>query len=628
MCGITGVMAFNEIGRFEMMKNRAATDALTHRGPDVGRFYNDHFVALGHRRLSILDPTPNSDQPMSDPSGRYRLIFNGEIYNFKSLREALKQQGISFRTEGDTEVLLHLLVREGAAALKKLNGFFAFCFYDSQTEEMLLARDRFGIKPLVYFWDDDKFVFASELNALLTYNVPRELDYEALFLYFQLHYVPQPQTMLQNVKKLLPGHFLKIKGREVSEEQFYEVPYHESTPIQDYEAAKKELLQHLETSVQDRMISDVPLGAFLSGGTDSSAIVALASRHTSQLQTFSIGYQDEPLFDETPYARLVAKKFGTKHHVFSLTNDDIFESIMQLLSFLGEPFADSSAIPTFLLAQRTRQQVTVALSGDGSDELFGGYRRYEAELRVRNDGFWANLLKQNKDLLARLPRSRNSFWSNKFRQAHRFAEAMHRTPQERYWFLSAFVEEAQVRSLLSEKAKAKLEAARYKAFKQHFTRHILGKDLNEVLRSDQETLLPNDMLQKVDAMSMANSLEVRVPFLDHRIAAFAAQLPEQMKITRKLKKRILQDTFREILPEKLYNRPKKGFDVPLKKGFETVLRPMLENTFAETRIREQGIFNPEYVQNLKNTVLSGGTYEQNHVWAMLVFQHWWSRVMN
>lgn len=627
MCGITGVFAFNEIGRFEMMRNRAATDALTHRGPDVGRFFNDHYVALGHRRLSILDLSAAADQPMSDPSGRYQLVFNGEIYNFRSLRQDLQRQGVEFRTQSDTEVLLHLLIREGEACLSKLNGFFAFCFYDAETHTMLLARDRLGIKPLLYFQDDDKFLFASELNALLTYNIPRELDYEALSLYFQFHYVPAPQTMLKGVRKLLPGHVLRLKEGKVETARFYTLPHNPQHYLSDYEAAQKELLRLLEQSVQDRLISDVPLGAFLSGGTDSSAIVALAARHTDRLETFSIGYRDEPLFDETTYAKAVAKAFGTKHTVFSLTNEELFEAIEGLLGFLGEPFADSSAIPTYLLSQRTRQQVTVALSGDGGDELFGGYQKYWAEYRVRKGGWLAQFLKQNHKLLERLPRSRNGFWTNKFRQAHRFAQAMHRSPQERYWFLSTFLEEQKLALLFSEDTLSRRNNAAYTAFKSGFLAPLSGKSLNEVLYQDVHTLLPNDMLTKVDSMSMANSLEVRVPFLDHRVAEFAFQLPDTFKIQGKLKKRIVQDAFRKILPEKIYNRPKQGFDVPLKKAFQTTLRPLLETAFADERIREQGIFKPDYVAQLRKQVFSGGHYEQNHVWALLVFQSWWQRVM-
>lgn len=611
-----------------MMRNRAATDALTHRGPDAGRFFNDYFVALGHRRLSILDPSPAANQPMTDASERYQLVFNGEIYNFRQLRDSLVQRGVSFRTTSDTEVLLQLLIQEGEEALQKLNGFFSFCFYDTQEETILLARDRFGIKPLFYYADDDKFLFASEINALLQYNIPRELNHEALFLYLQFHYTPDDLTMLKGVHKLLPGHLLRVRKKSVETHRYYQLPEADSGDLlSDYEAAKTELLTLMETAVQDRLVSDVPLGAFLSGGIDSSVVVALASRHTDRLQTFSIGYRDTPALDETRYAKAVAKAFGTEHTVFSLSDEDILEAVTGLLDFFGEPFADSSAIPTFILSQRTRQNVTVALSGDGGDELFAGYERYRGEFLVRQGGWLADLVAKNRDLLAKLPHSRSSFWGNKFRKLHRFAEAMHRSPKERYWFLSTFVQAEQVRELLSEKSREALDADYYERFRTHFLRHIEGNDITETLRGDVENMLPNDMLHKVDSMSMANSLEVRVPFLDHRVAEFAFRLPESFKINTKIKKRIVQDAFRSLLPAELYNRPKQGFDVPLRKGFQTSLRPLLDELLAPEFVDEQGIFNPDYVRRLREAVRTGGAYEQNHVWALLVFQHWYKHIL-
>lgn len=625
MCGITGFYAFNGLGHIFGINMANANQTQTHRGPDTGYLFNENRMGLGHRRLSILDLSVSGRQPMTDESGRYTIVFNGEIFNFQTLRKDLISKGVSFRSETDTEVLLYLYRFEKEKCLEKLNGFFAFAIYDLQEDSLFLARDRYGIKPLVYYLDEDKFLFASEINTLLAYRIPKEIDYTSVFEYFQLHYVPSPNSIFQNIFKLPPAHFLTLKGREMELKSYYQIPYSPfPKPVFSYEQAQNQLLSLLEDSVKSRLIADVPLGAFLSGGTDSSAVVALATRHTSHLKTFSIGFADEPFFDETRYAQLVAKKFKTEHTVFSLKNEDLFEAIFQFLPFLGEPFADSSAIPFYILSQRTRQKITVALSGDGADEIFGGYNKYQGEYTIRKNGFLVNFLKNNVSFLEKLPQSRGGFWTNKFRQANRLAKAANLSAQERYWFLSSFLPEKQALGIFTEKTKSQIDQEIYTKRKKEILQTIENQDFSEVFLADSKLVLPNDMLHKVDMASMANSLEVRVPFLDYRMVNFAFSLPTEFKIDGKHKKRILKDAFRQILPSELYSRPKHGFDVPLAKGYKTVLRNWIEKELlADDFVESQGIFDLNYIQNLKKTIFGTKPFDQNHVWAILVFQAWW-----
>jgi asparagine synthase (glutamine-hydrolysing) len=625
MCGITGIFAHNQIGRMFMVRMGAANEALKHRGPEAGKLTNTDFMGMGHRRLAILDPTPDGLQPMWDEKERFVLAFNGEIYNFKTLRDELLQKGYTFQSQTDTEVLLKLLMEEGEAALPRLNGFFSFAFYDSEKDEMLLARDRFGIKPLVYFHDEDKFIFSSEIKSLLQYNIPLEIDYNSLAHYFRLHYVPAPHSMFKGVKKLLPGQLMRVSDDKFEVENWYSLPENQHFNG-SYADAQTELLQRMDKAVQRRLISDVPLGAFLSGGLDSSSVVALAAKHTDKLNTFSIGFRDEPFYDETKYAEAVAKKYNTAHQTFKLSNDDLYEAVFKLVDFFGEPFADSSAVPFFVLSQRTRQKVTVALSGDGGDELFAGYNKYLGEFRAQNPGFQGKLLHSLQPLLAGLPKSRGSFIANKLRQIDRYVAASKLPPQARFWFLSSFLPEAKLAALLHENTLSKIQESELKSRESFYDQGITGEGIDGMLRTDVRLLLPNDMLQKADSMSMANSLEVRVPFLDHEVAEFAFSLPEKYKITAKQKKRIVQDAFRSLLPAELYNRPKKGFDVPLMKGFQKELRPWLEELTEESFVQEQGIFNAEYLKNLREKALRGGSYDQNHLWAILVFQHWWKNL--
>jgi len=625
MCGITGVYAFNEIGRFSLINLHGANEALAHRGPDAARLFDENRTGLAHRRLSIIDLSSDANQPMTDASGRYTIVFNGEIYNYQALRQDLIGKGVNFNSASDTEVLLYLYIHEKEKALDKLHGFFAFAVYDNAEDTLFIARDRLGIKPLWYYIDEDRFLFASEMNALFAYGIPKVIDFTSVYQYFQLHYVPAPHAIFKNVFKLEQGHYLTVKKRDVQIKKFYAPP---TSPLPEYqnlsyEQAQKKLLQLLEESVQERLIADVPLGAFLSGGIDSSAIVALASRHTKHLNTFSIGYADEPFFDETKYANLVAQKFGTNHSVFRLTNDDLFEAVFDMLDFFGEPFADSSALPVYILSQRTRKKVTVALSGDGSDELFAGYNKYLGEYKAREGGFLANLLKNNLALLEKLPRSRSGYFSNKIRQLHRFAESMHKSPQERYWYLSSFMDESNLQKMFV--IDGNIDNS-YQNRKQEILQHIQNKDFNEVLHADVQSLLPNDMLHKVDSMSMANALEVRVPFLAHQVVNFAFSLPASYKIDGKMKKKIVQDAFRDILPSELYNRPKHGFDVPLSKGFKTVLKPWIEKMLDNEFVVEQKVFNPQYIKQLKKSIFETNNFDQNHVWAVLAFQHWWKRL--
>lgn len=629
MCGITGVFAFNLVGKFSMINVTAATQALAKRGPDFQDIYTDGFVGLGHRRLSIIDTSDAGNQPMWDESGRYCIIFNGEVFNFKELKSALQSKGVSFRSESDTEVLLQLYIREKENCLHQLNGFFSFCIYDKQEQSFFLARDRYGIKPLLYLIDEDKFLFASEMKSMLCYGIDKTIDYTSLHSYLQLNYTPAPHTIFTHVKKLSPGHYMKVAKGKMETHSYYDIPFSKDqidTSI-SYEQARTKFQDLLEASVQRRLIADVPLGSFLSGGLDSSVVAGLASKHQPDLHTFSIGFKDEPFFDETDYARLVAKHFNTEHTVFSLTNNDLYEHVHDILDYIDEPFADSSAIAVYILSKETRKHATVALSGDGADELLAGYNKHEAMYRMLHPGFKENLVGSLSGLWKALPHSRNNPMFNKFRQLNRFAQGMKLDVKERYWHLAGFATELESLQLFSPAALEQLEQQQYQARKNEILKTVGSGSMNEVLLTDMKLVLPNDMLTKVDLMSMANSLEVRSPFLDYELVNFIFSLPEDFKINTSIRKRIAQDTFKEMLPAKLYNRPKKGFEVPLLKWFRGEMKSMItDDLLSKSFIEEQNIFNYIEIAKLKKQLFSSNPGDVHaRVWGLIVFQWWWKK---
>ncbi|GAA4303712.1 asparagine synthase (glutamine-hydrolyzing) [Nibribacter koreensis] len=635
MCGISGIYAFTEEGRKAIGRLPHTTDALQQRGPDSqGHFIHEN-VGLGHRRLSIIDVSDVACQPMVDEAERYTIVFNGEIFNFQELRQQLIAQGYSFFSQSDTEVLLKLYIQQGPEFLKKLNGFFAFAIYDKEEETLFVARDRMGVKPLLMFQDEDKLVFASEMKSILEFGIPRKLDYVSLYEYLQLNYIPAPASIFKGVKKLMPGHYMRVGRKGKTEiKRWYKIPYDEekanNNPL-SYEAQQKKLVDLMDGAVQRRMISDVPLGAFLSGGIDSSVIVALASRHTQHLNTFSIGYKDEPFFDETKYAKLVADKYKTNHTVFSLTNNDLYEHLFRALDYIDEPFADSSALAVNILSHHTRQNVTVALSGDGADELFAGYNKHMAEYKVRQGGFVAETVAALLPLWEMMPKSRSSALGNKVRQFQRFGEGMNLSAKDRYWRWASFATEDDAKSLLSGKVKRTLSKDVYKKRRQKILSHLSQKgDINEVLLTDMNLVLPNDMLTKVDLMSMANSLEVRTPFLDYKVVNFAFSIPQSSKIDGGMKKKIVQDAFRGMLPPELYKRPKHGFEVPLLKWFQNELRPMIvDDLLSDAFIESQSIFNLKEIQRLKAQLFSSNPGDIHaRIWALVVFQYWWKKWMS
>lgn len=635
MCGITGYYATQSSASVNLSKIEQSTDKLFLRGPDHGDFYKDTHIALGHRRLSILDTSIGASQPMTDKSGRYIIVFNGEIFNYKELSEkhlaATWQKIGGPQTTSDTEVLLYLLINHKEDCLSWLSGFFAFAFYDKETKELLLARDRFGKKPLLYYAADDFLAFASEMKALLEWNIPRKLNTTVLHQYLQLNYIPQPQSMLQGVCKLEPGHFMKWNAKgKVTNKAYYKITIDKASYGKyNYESAQKKLVALLDAAVQERLIADVPLGAFLSGGIDSSIMVALASRYTNQLNTFSVGYKDNAFFDETAYALLVAKQYNTNHTVFSLTNNDFLAHVHNVLDYLDEPFADSSAIPVYILSMETKKHVTVALSGDGGDEVFAGYNKHGAEWKMRQKSLLNNLVSAGLPLWNALPRSRSNKLTNTIRQLHRFAEGAKLSPQERYWRWASFNTAMQVDNMLSNDILQTVDYENMQLEKNGIISAISSEDYNEILLADMRLVLPGDMLVKVDMMSMANSLEVRSPFLDYKVVDFAFGLPASYKVDGNMKKKIVQDAFREMLPVELYNRPKKGFEIPLLGWFKYELWGMINDDLLEQKfIIAQGIFNPQYIEALKKKLHSNNP-EDSHatIWALIVFQHWWKKYL-
>lgn len=620
MCGITGIFSHSEdIGKHKETVNKAI-EALHHRGPDNHGFFCDAVAALGHTRLSIIDTSEVSAQPFYSADRRYVMVYNGEFFNYKEHRDELQKQGITFRSTGDTEVLLQLYITKGEKFLKDVNGFFAVAIYDTLEKTLFVARDRFGIKPLFYSAGDTRFIFASEMKAMLKYPVSKAIDNVSLFQYLQLNYIPAPNTILQDVKKFPVGHYTVIKaGQAVSFKSFCKDPYPpEQKNVSSFEEAKETYLNLFDDAVQKRLISDVPLGTFLSGGLDSSAVTAMAVRHKPDLMTFSIGYKDEPMFDESRFSEMVSKKLKTQHHSFMLGTDDLYNELFKVLDAIDEPFADSSAIPMHILARNTRKHVTVALSGDGGDELMAGYNKHRAEYKLQHSAYLKTMTTAAMPFLKMLPQSRNSTLGNIARQGIRFAEGAKMSAAERYWQWASIANAQQAAALLLNSNAS--DQMRKKELLQS-----INNDFNSLLYTDVKLVLQNDMLVKTDSMSMANSLEVRVPLLDYRLVNFLFSLPAECKITAGSQKKILREAVAPLLPSEILTRKKHGFEVPLLKWFKGGLRDSIENNWLnEKDIEAEGIFNAVTVKALKQQLYSASPADSvARVWGLIVFRHWY-----
>lgn len=631
MCGITGIFLFAKADSAHLHRIEPATRTLENRGPDAMGVYTGDRIALGHTRLSIIDPSTAANQPLSDPTSRYTIVMNGEVHNYKSLRDDLRKKGVTLKTRSDTEVVLHLFIRDGRRCLEKLNGFFAFAVYDNVEERLFIARDRFGIKPLLYYKGRKRLLFASGMRALMALGVPRKIDPVSLNHYFRFSYIPSPHSIFENVRKLPLGHYLCIEENRIEMAPYYTLPHRQRhSTRQDYPGAQSELRSLIADSVRLRMTADVPVGAFLSGGIDSSIIVSEAIRHRAGLETFSIGFEDQPRYDETAYAELAAGHFHTTHHTFRLTGRDLYDNLHALLEDLDEPFADSSALPLHILSRLVKRHVKVVLSGDGADELFGGYNKHRAHWLAMRAGWLSPLIGpligMTAPLWRRLPRSRHARPADRWRQLHRFTHGLSRSARERYWYWASMVDETETAGLLTMPVPSE-EANARKA-------RILGgigqpETIGDILDTDLRLVLAGDMLPKVDAMSMAHGLEVRPPYLDHRLVDFVCDLNDGFKVTAGTGKRILRETYRSVLPAAIYRRPKHGFEVPLLRWLKTALREKIETTYLNPDLIEaQRIFDPQIVARIKARLFSSRPGNiREPVWALIVFQHWWQKQM-
>ncbi|HEY2150032.1 MAG TPA: asparagine synthase (glutamine-hydrolyzing) [Vicinamibacterales bacterium] len=619
MCGIAGFVdsaAGTEALPLDTCREqvRRMCDVIRHRGPDDEGVWAQQGVALGMRRLSIIDLT-TGHQPIHNEDKTVWTVFNGEIYNFKELRRQLEAAGHRFYTATDTEVIVHAYEEWGTEAIGRLRGMFGLAIWDSNTRSLLVARDRIGIKPMYYATDRGRLYFGSELKSLLEVpGLSRDLDLEALDHYLSFLYTPRDQSIFTSISKLPPGHLLTWRGGRIVVEQYWQLPAAETYEGSEADAVH-ELRDVLTGAVRSHLMSDVPLGAFLSGGIDSSLVVGLmAEASSTPVNTFSIGF-DEPAFDELGPARRVAKHFGTCHHEL-VVKPDAIAILDTLIAHFDEPFADSSAIPTWYVSQLARQHVTVVLSGDGGDELFGGYDRYLPNPRVATvDRYSSGPLRRVAALAAkRLPdgvRGKNFLRHIGRDQRGRYLDAIRFFgADERPGLLSADVQ----RRLRSADAEGRLG--------RHFDRFGELPWASQMMRFDAETYLPEDVLTKVDRMSMAHSIESRVPLLDNEVIAFACALPASMKIRQSRRKHILKEVAASLLPADILDRPKQGFGVPLDSWFRGNLRGLFSDTLLSRRTLQRGYFEPSFVRRLVAEHLAGTRDHSLRLWQLVVFERW------
>lgn len=634
MCGLTGAAWNDPRAALPQESLERMIGALRHRGPDdEGSHFADYRirppyeplpgVALGFRRLSIIDLS-TGHQPLSNEDGSVWMVFNGEIYNYRALRNRLEGSGHTLRTQSDSETIVHLYEDEGVDCFRHLNGMFAIAIWDARLRRLVLARDRLGEKPLVYRHEPGRILFASELKSLLEApDVPREVDPNAVDAYLTYQYVPHPRTIFRGIHKLPPGHYAVWQDGRLDVRPYWTPDFHVETKTTESEAVER-LRELLPSAVTLRMQSDVPLGAFLSGGIDSSLVVALMQRaSTTPVKTFTIGFP-VPEYDESGYARRVAKHLGTDHHEFQVTPDAV-DILPRLAWHYDEPFADSSAIPTWYVSELTRRQVTVALTGDGGDELFAGYSRYKAVALGNSIDRWPVLRKLiAAKLWQRLPGSGRQ--KSRLRQAKRFAAALALPPHRRYLEWIAIFGEERRGALYRDEFVEQLTDADPLEFLAAAWRRVATRDaVTAATLVDLTTYLPCDLMTKVDIASMAHGLECRQPMLDHRLVEFAASLPIGLKYRRGRGKRLLRAAFGDLLPRETWTRPKMGFGVPLDRWFRGELQSLARDTLLAPTARTHAWFRPESIQSLLDEHLAGTFDHSYRLWALVFLEQWLRR---
>jgi asparagine synthase (glutamine-hydrolysing) len=618
MCGICGKVYLDPSRRIDEGELASMRDAMVHRGPDAGASHIDRNVGLGHRRLSIIDLAA-SVQPMSNEDGSIWIVFNGEIYNFQELRADLVSKGYRFKTSGDTEVIIHLYEELGEECVTKLRGMFTFAIWDTRTGTLFVARDRIGVKPLYYAMDGQALLFGSELKSLLAddhFWNSREIDLDAIHSYLSFLCVPDPVCIYRGVKKLPAGHTLTLRDGRLSVRRYWDVTFAEDDGRSEQEWGEQ-LLEQLQEAVRIRLVSDVPLGAFLSGGIDSSSVVALMARMMDRpVKTFSIGFSEKS-HNEASDARRVATHLGTDHTELILSPLDARSVIPELLQHFDEPFADSSAIPTYYVSKLAREQVTVALSGDGGDELFGGYP-------------WRQVQPAYQRVAGRLPQpvrtgiGRLSQLIPDGVRGKNFLSQID-VPFERYSLDS--------RAIFDQRDRRELYAATFAAAVRgsdpykHLIPHLGAEGRPweaRMMEYDLKTYVPNDIMTKVDRMSMKVSLEAREPLLDHRLVEFAARIPSSLKIRGGVGKYILKRVIAPYLPKDVLEKRKKGFSVPLETWLRTVLKDDLMDALRGGN--EHGLFDRKGVERLADAFFKGDNTRNHQLWTLYAFELWYQNV--
>jgi asparagine synthase (glutamine-hydrolysing) len=622
MCGIAGFVDSSPGDRDPQSASRLDAefslvhrmcDVIRHRGPDDEGVHVEPGIAIGMRRLSIID-LAGGRQPMHNETGTIWIVFNGEIYNYRELRRELEAHGHQFSTSSDTESIVHAYEQWGEGAFRRLRGMFGLAIWDHSQRTLLLARDRAGIKPLHYTEQNGRLYFGSEIKSLLAAGaVDPRLNLDALDHYLAFLYTPRDASIFENVRKLPPGHYLRWQNGRAEVRQYWAIADRETFTGSETDAAEQ-LQTVLADAVRAHMVSDVPVGAFLSGGVDSSAVVGMMARVSSRpVKTFSIGF-DEPEFDELEHARTVARHFRTDHHEFVVRPDGL--SILdRLIAHFDEPFADSSAIPTWYVSEIARRHVTVVLSGDGGDELFGGYDRYLPHPRVEQFDRLAipGVRGAARLLWPRLPHGA---------RGKNFLRHVAKDPEGRYLDSMAFFQADERASLYSADIRDALSATAEATLARHFDRLTRLPLHSRMMRFDFETYLPEDVLTKVDRMSMAHSIESRVPLLDNEVIEFAATLPSVFKIRDGRRKHVLKEALRPLLPADILERRKQGFGIPLGVWFRGGLTDVFSSVLGSPRARQRGYFEPRFVDRLVREHLSGARDHTLRLWQLLVFELW------